>query len=76
MNLKVKAGLKTLAVFGVAIVSSLVTTLIIMYVPPMVIAMSLLIVALTIISHTVYKYFLTIGEVQEKLNTLIGKLEK
>jgi multisubunit Na+/H+ antiporter MnhC subunit len=42
----------------------------------MVIAMSLLIVALTIISHTVYKYFLTIGEVQEKLNTLIGKLEK
>lgn len=76
MNFKVKAGLKTLAVFGVAMISSLITMLIFMYVPPMVIAMGLLIVSATFIASAVYKHFLTIGEVQEKLRTLSEKLEK
>jgi hypothetical protein len=33
-------------------------------------------VAGAIMANTVYNYFLTLGEVQEKVNDLINKLEK
>jgi uncharacterized membrane protein len=76
MNLKVKAGLKTLTVFGIAAALPLAVMHIIVHVPPMIIALSLVSVAVVIMSNTVYNYFLTLGEVQEKVNALIDKLEK
>jgi hypothetical protein len=76
MNLKVKAGLKTLTVFGIALVLPLVVMFIVIHTPPMIIALGLVSVAGAIMANTVYNYFLTLGEVQEKVNDLINKLEK
>ena len=76
MNLKVKAGLKTLTVFGIALVLPLVVMFIVIHTPPMIIALGLVSVAVAIMANTVYNYFLTLGEVQEKVNDLINKLEK
>ena len=76
MNLKVKAGLKTLTVFGIAIALPLVVMFIVIHTPPIAIALGLASVASAIMANTVYNYFLTLGEVQEKVNDLINKLEK
>lgn len=76
MNLKVKAGLKTLTVFGIALVLPLVVMFIVIHTPPIAIALGLASVAGAIMANTVYNYFLTLGEVQEKVNDLINKLEK
>lgn len=76
MNLKVKAGLKTLTVFGIALVLPLVVMFIVIHTSPMIIALGLVSVAVAIMANTVYNYFLTLSEVQEKVNDLINKLEK
>jgi hypothetical protein len=76
MNLKVKAGLKTLTVFGIALVLPLVVMFIVIHMPPTSIIVGLMIFALVIMGNTVYNYFLTLSEVQEKVNDLINKLEK
>ena len=76
MNLKVKAGLKTLTVFGIALVLPLVVMFIVIHVSPMIIALGLVSVAGAIMANTIYNYFLTLDEVHEKVNNLINKLEK
>lgn len=76
MNNKVKAGLKTLAVFGIAGMSSLIAMLIVIYIPPIYIVFGLLTVAIIVMANTVYNYFLSMSEASDKINSLMEKLEK
>lgn len=75
MNNKVKAGLKTLAVFGVAGISSALALFAISHVPPVYLAIAVLVMAMAVGVNTVYNYFLTMSEASDKVNSLIDKIK-
>ena len=75
MNNKVKAGLKTLAVFVIAGVSSMITLLIVTNVSPIYLVFGCLTVGILMGAYTIYNYFLSMAEASDKINSLIDNMK-
>lgn len=75
MNNKVKAGLKTLAVFVIAGVSSMITLLIVTNVSPIYLVFGCLTVVILMGAYTIYNYFLSMAEASDKINSLIDNMK-
>lgn len=75
MNNKVKAGLKTLAVFVIAGVSSMITLLIVTNVSPIYLVFGCLTVVILMGAYTIYNYFLSMAETSDKINSLIDNMK-